>query len=87
MIVLPHIIPFFNVIKQLKLHMVSEVRRVRKIVSSEIVLQVSRYVADLLAILHRSQTHPLYPDKNTIDPVLMCIFEVVAGSFESFLFW
>ena len=67
--------------------MVSEVRRVRKIISLEIVLQVSTYVAGLLVILHLTQKHPIYPDKNSIDPVLMCILKVVAASFESLLFW
>ena len=82
---LPHIIPFFNVIKKLKLRMVSEVRLVWKIISLEIVLQVSTYVADLLVILHLTQKHPIYPDKYSIDPVLVCIWIVVAASFESLL--
>lgn len=81
-----HIIPFFTVIKKLKLRMFSEVRLVRKIISLEIVLQVSTYVADMLVILHLTQKHLIYPDKNSIDPVLMCILKVVAASFESLLF-
>lgn len=67
--------------------MVSEVRLVWKIISLEIVLQVSTYVADLLVILHLTQKHPIYPDKYSIDPVLMCISIVVAASLESLLLW
>lgn len=36
-------------------------------------------------ILHLTQKHPIYPDKYSIDPVLMCILIVVAASFESLL--
>ena len=48
--------------------MVSEVRRVRKIISLEIVLQVSTYVAGLLVILHLTQKHPFIQIRTVLIP-------------------